>query len=142
MNCYVTDFPDGELVKHPKVICVPHLGASTPESETNCAVMAVNQVKDYLENGNIKNSVNFPETEMNRNGGTRLCIVNKNIPKMVGQITTVLANEDINIEDMLNRHHADIAYNIIDVNQDISPKQLEIIKNIKGVIRVRVIPAV
>ncbi len=137
--CYVTDFPESELLNHDKVICIPHLGASTPESETNCAVMAVNQLKDYIENGNIKNSVNFPETEMTRNGGARLCIVNKNIPKMVGQITTVLANEDINIEEMLNRHFQDLAYNIIDVNKEISAKQLEIIKNIKGVIRIRVI---
>ena len=103
--------------------------------------MAVNQLKDYIENGNIINSVNFPETEMSRNGGTRLCIVNKNIPKMVGQITTVLANENINIEEMLNRHHENLAYNIIDINQDLSEKQIEVIKNINGVIRVRVIPA-
>ncbi len=136
---YVTDFPEDEMLNHDKIICIPHLGASTPESETNCAIMAVNQLKDYIENGNIKNSVNFPETEMNRNGGTRLCIVNKNIPKMVGQITTILANEDINIEEMLNRHFQDLAYNIIDVNKDISLKQIEIIKNIQGVIRVRVI---
>ena len=139
VSCFVTDFPDAELVNHEKVICVPHLGASTPESETNCAVMAVNQLKDYIENGMIRNSVNFPETEMARNGGTRLCIVNKNIPKMVGQITTVLANEDINIDDMLNSHRGDLAYNIIDVNQKISDKQIEVIKEIKGVIRVRVI---
>lgn len=136
---FVTDFPNAELVNHEKVICVPHLGASTPESETNCAVMAVNQLKDYIENGVIRNSVNFPETEMPRNGGTRLCIVNQNIPKMVGQITTVLANEDINIDDMLNRHRDNLAYNIIDVNQKISDKQIEVIKGIKGVIRVRVI---
>ena len=139
VSCFVTDFPDSELIKHDKVICVPHLGASTPESETNCAVMAVDQLKDYLENGIIRNSVNFPETDMPGNGGTRLCIVNRNIPKMVGQITTVLANEDINIEDMLNRHQGDLAYNIIDVNQKISDKQIEVIKGIKGVIRVRVI---
>ena len=136
---FITDFPDAELVKHEKVIPVPHLGASTPESETNCAVMAVNQLKDYIENGVIRNSVNFPETDMSRNGGTRLCIVNQNIPKMVGQITTVLANEDINIDDMLNRHRDNLAYNIIDVNQKITDKQIEVIKGIKGVIRVRVI---
>jgi D-3-phosphoglycerate dehydrogenase / 2-oxoglutarate reductase len=139
VSCFVTDFPDAELVKHEKVICIPHLGASTPESETNCAIMAVDQLKEYIENGVIRNSVNFPETDMPRNGSTRLCIVNKNIPKMVGQITTVLANEDINIEDMLNRHREDIAYSIIDVNQKISEKQVEVLKEIKGVIRVRVI---
>ncbi len=139
VECFVTDFPNQILLKHEKVICVPHLGASTPESETNCAVMAVNQLRDFLENGNITNSVNFPAAEMSPGNGVRLCIVNKNIPKMVGQITTVLANENVNIEEMLNRHYEGIAYNIINVNQEISRKQLEAIKNINGVIRVRVI---
>lgn len=141
VSCLITDFPNETMLKHEKVIGIPHLGASTPESESNCAVMAVNQIRDYLENGNIKNSVNFPEAEMPRNGGCRLCIVNKNIPTMVGQITTVLANENINIEEMLNRHHRDLAYNIIDVNQVITQDQLERIKAIKGVIRVRTIVA-
>jgi D-3-phosphoglycerate dehydrogenase len=136
---YVTDFPNDNLLKHEKVIAIPHLGASTPESESNCAVMAVNQLREFLENGNITNSVNFPAAEMASGNGFRLCIVNKNIPKMVGQITTVLANENVNIEEMLNRHHEDIAYNIINVNQAISQKQVEAIKNINGVIRVRVI---
>ncbi len=138
---FVTDFPNEKLLQHDKVTGIPHLGASTPESEANCAIMAVKQISDYLENGNIKNSVNFPETEMARNGSlTRICIVNKNIPRMVGQITTVLANENINIEDMLNRHHENIAYTIIDVNQKISDKQINKIKEIEGVIRIRVIP--
>jgi D-3-phosphoglycerate dehydrogenase / 2-oxoglutarate reductase len=139
VSCFVTDFPNEKLIHHDKIIPIPHLGASTPESETNCAVMAVNQVREYLENGNISNSVNFPETDMARNGGCRLCIVNENIPKMVGQITTVLADDNINIEDMLNRHHDSIAYNIIDVNQVITPEQVNHIKKINGVIRVRVI---
>ena len=136
----VTDFPDDDLIRNEKVICIPHLGASTPESESNCAVMAVNQLKDYLENGNIRNSVNFPEAEMPRNGGWRLCIVNRNIPKMVGQITTVLAEQNINIEDMLNRHHQDLAYNIIDVDREISVTEIKKISGIDGVIRVRLIP--
>jgi D-3-phosphoglycerate dehydrogenase len=138
--CFVTDFPNENLLSHDRIIPIPHLGASTPESESNCAVMAVNQMKDYLENGNIKNSVNFPETDMARNGGFRLCIVNENIPKMVGQITTLLANDNINIDNMLNRHHDNIAYNIIDVNQEITPDQMVHIRQIKGVIRVRLIP--
>lgn len=137
--CLVTDFPNENMLKHDKIIGIPHLGASTPESESNCAVMAVNQVREYLENGNIKNSVNFPEAEMPRNGSCRLCIVNQNVPKMVGQITTVLANEDINIEEMLNRHHQGIAYNIIDVDQQVTDDQLKKIKSIEGVIRVRAI---
>jgi len=140
VSCLVTDFPDDKLIQHDKIIPIPHLGASTPESESNCAVMAVNQIKDFLENGNIRNSVNFPEAEMPRNAGHRLCIVNENIPKMVGQITTVLANENINIEDLLNRHHENIAYNIIDLNQEPKSNQIEKIKAIKGVIRVRLIP--
>lgn len=137
--CLVTDFPNENMLKHEKIIGIPHLGASTPESESNCAVMAVNQVRDYLENGNIRNSVNFPEAEMPRNGSCRLCIVNQNIPKMVGQITTVLANEDINIEEMLNRHHMGLAYNIIDVDQKVTEDQIKKIKSIEGVIRVRAI---
>lgn len=135
----VTDFPKENMLKHEKIIGIPHLGASTPESESNCAVMAVNQVREYLENGNIKNSVNFPEAEMPRNGSCRLCIVNQNVPKMVGQITTVLANEDINIEEMLNRHHEGLAYNIIDVDQAVTEDQIKKIKSIEGVIRVRAI---
>ena len=137
--CLVTDFPNENMLKHEKIIGIPHLGASTPESESNCAVMAVNQVRDYLENGNIRNSVNFPEADMPRNGSCRLCIVNQNIPKMVGQITTVLANENINIEEMLNRHHMGLAYNIIDVDQKVTEDQIKKIKSIEGVIRVRAI---
>ena len=142
VNCVVTDFPTETLLKHDKIIGIPHLGASTPESESNCAVMAVNQIKEYLENGNIKNSVNFPEAELPRNGSDRLCIVNQNIPKMVGQITTVLANENINIDEMLNRHHNGVAYNIIDVNKTVSDDQLKTIKSIEGVIRVRLITGI
>ncbi len=142
VSCFVTDFPDNDLVSHEKVIPVPHLGASTPESETNCAVMAVDQIKDYLENGNIRNSVNFPAADMPRNGGARLVIANKNIPRMVGQITSVLADQSINIADMLNKHRDDLAYNIIDLDDDISDAQIEKIKTIEGIIMVRLIPAV
>ncbi|MFC2125764.1 phosphoglycerate dehydrogenase [Bacteroidota bacterium] len=139
--CYVTDFPNESMLKEEKIISIPHLGASTPESETNCAVMAVDELREFLENGNIKNSVNFPEAELkkNGNGAYRLCIANKNIPKMVGQITTVLANEDINIADMLNRHYENIAYNIIDVDDEVTEAQLDKIKSIEGVVRVRLI---
>jgi len=133
----VTDFPDEDLLKHEKVIGIPHLGASTPESESNCAVMVVDQVKDFLENGNIKNSVNFPNTGMLRNGGHRLIIANKNIPKMVGNITAVLADENINIADMLNKHRGDIAYNIIDIDGEISEESINKIRAIGGIIMVR-----
>jgi len=136
---FVTDFPTEELLKHDKVIGIPHLGASTPESESNCAVMAVDQVKDFLENGNIKNSVNFPNTGMARNGGFRLIIANRNVPKMVGNITAVLADEDINIADMLNKHRGEIAYNIIDIDGEISEEQVQKIRDIEGIIMVRLL---
>jgi D-3-phosphoglycerate dehydrogenase len=140
VECFVTDFPDEAVLKHPKVIGIPHLGASTPESESNCAVMAVDQVRDFLENGNIKNSVNFPEAAMARNGGFRLIIANRNIPKMVGKITTVLADQDINISDMLNKHRDNLAYNIIDLDEEPLPEQLDHIKHIEGIIMVRLLP--
>ncbi len=137
--CFVTDFPDNDLIKHDNIIPIPHLGASTPESETNCAVMAVDQIKDFLANGNIRNSVNFPAADMPRNGGARLIIANKNIPKMVGQITSVLADESINISDMLNKHRDDLAYNIIDLDGNVTEAQIDKIKSIEGIIMVRLL---
>lgn len=136
---FVTDFPTDELLKHDKVLGLPHLGASTPESELNCAMMAVDQVKDFLENGNIKNSVNFPNIGMPRNGSYRLIIANKNVPKMVGNITAVLADENINIADMLNKNRGDIAYNIIDIDGVINEEQVQKIRKIDGIIMVRVL---
>jgi len=137
---YVTDFPDEETMKMDKVISIPHLGASTKESETNCAIMAVDQIKDFLENGNITNSVNFPAASMPRHEGCRILIANKNIPNMVSQISSVLAVEGINIDSMLNRKRDDIAYNIIDVaqttiNDSINSK----LEAIEGVSMVRII---
>jgi D-3-phosphoglycerate dehydrogenase len=138
---YITDFPDAEVMDLPNTIAIPHLGASTAESETNCAVMAVEQTRDYLENGNIVNSVNFPNAEMDRNEGARITIANKNIPNMVGQITTALADADVNIANMLNRNRNEIAYNIIDVyRKEVEPEIIEKLKNINGVIMVRVLP--
>jgi D-3-phosphoglycerate dehydrogenase len=139
---FVTDFPDEELLKHHQVIGIPHLGASTPESELNCAVMAVDQVKDFLENGNIRNSVNFPNTGMPRNDGFRLIIANKNVPKMVGNITTVLADENINITNMLNKNRGEIAYNIIDIDGEISDALVQKIRDIAGIIMVRLLQPV
>lgn len=137
---YVTDFPSEETLKMDKVIAIPHLGASTKESETNCAIMAVNQVKDYLEDGNIKNSVNFPEAFLERNGGSRILIANKNVPNMVSQISSVLAGEHLNIDNMLNKKHDNIAYNIIDVTKPvIDEKVTEKLKEIEGVFMVRII---
>ena len=136
---YVTDFPDEELLKIENVIPIPHLGASTPESEENCAFMAVNQLRDFLENGNIKNSVNFPECILSSSGAKRITIANKNIPNVIGQITNLLAEEKININDMLNKSKGDYAYNIIDIDGEINDQAIEKIKALKEVIMVRVI---
>lgn len=138
---YITDFPDEATLKMKNVIAIPHLGASTEESETNCAIMAVDQVRDYLENGNIVNSVNFPAASMERHNGPRLIVANKNVPNMVSQISSLLASEHINIANMLNKNKADIAYNIIDIDGEISADDLTAkIKGIEGVIMVRVLP--
>lgn len=139
---YVTDFPDEECLKMNGVISIPHLGASTKESETNCAIMAVEQMREYLENGNIKNSVNFPSAEMERNGGSRILIANKNVPNMVSQISSVLATEKLNIENMLNKKRNDIAYNIIDVDSEkVGEAVKEKLLAIDGIFMVRTINA-
>jgi D-3-phosphoglycerate dehydrogenase len=135
--CYVTDFPEEDLLKEERVIAIPHLGASTPESEENCAVMAANQVKTFLETGNIRHSVNFPDCVMERSHRKRLLVANRNIPNMVGQITTVLAESKINIADLLNRHRDDVAYNIIDIDGDLNGDVMEKILRIEGVIMAR-----
>lgn len=137
---YVTDFPEDELIGVKNIIAIPHLGASTEESETNCAIMAVNQTIDYLENGNIVNSVNFPIAEMERNGGTRIVVANKNIPKMVSQISALLAHEGLNISNMLNKNRDEIAYNIIDIDGAVPSSIKGMISEIDGVIMVRILP--
>ena len=139
---YITDFTDEELLANDKVICLPHLGASTPEAEDNCAFMAVKQLKDFLERGNIVNSVNFPKTYLDAQipaGGTRLCIANKNVPNMVGQISTILADAKLNIEGMVNQNRADLAYNLIDVSCPVTDDVVAKLKSIEGVINVRCI---
>ena len=141
VSVYVTDFPDEELLKLDNVVAFPHLGASTPEAEDNCAVMAVNQIRDFLENGNIKNAVNYPDCDMgvSRADGGRLLIANKNVPNMVGQMTTILASDKINISDMLNKHRGDLAYNIIDIDGKVGEPTLKKLKATEGVIMVRFI---
>ena len=128
-----------ELLKTEGAICIPHLGASSSEAEENCAIMAVTQIRDFLERGNIRNSVNFPDCDMDITGDRRLVIANRNIPAMVGQITAVLADDRINIVDMLNRSRGNLAYNIIDIDGEISEKSIEKIKGINGVLMARVI---
>ncbi len=137
---YVTDFPDEYLLKLKNVIAIPHLGASTEESETNCAIMAVDQVREYLENGNIINSVNFPHAEMERNGGRRILIANKNVPNMVSQISSILAKEHVNIDNMLNKNKKEIAYNIIDVDKEtLCDTVKDRLMAIEGVFMVRIL---
>ena len=137
LSAYVTDFPSAELLACKKTICIPHLGASTPEAEDNCAIMAVRQVMDFLETGGILNSVNFPRCRLDQRAPHRLLVINRNIPNMVGQITTILAAANINIADLVNHHWGDFAYNIIDTEQKIPENVLGQLQQIDGVIRFR-----
>ncbi len=134
---YVTDFPIDDKKNHERVIALPHLGASTAEAEDNCAIMVVNQIKDYLENGNILNSVNFPEAKMPRAGKDRLAITHKNVPNMVGQISTVIADSGTNIVDMLNKSRDDVAYTLIDLESETSDTVIDNLKQIEGILTVR-----
>lgn len=137
---YVCDFPTPELNKRENVVTLPHLGASTNEAEENCAYMVAEQVKDYLENGNITNSVNFPSAQLPRTEDTqRLAIANSNVPNMVGQISTVLADSGLNISDLLNKSRGELAYTLVDVNGEISSGLLDQIRSIDGVLSARVI---
>ncbi len=137
LHYYVCDFPNNILKNNPRVICLPHLGASTSEAEENCAVMAAQQIKQYLELGTIKNSVNFPAVSMPKSDGYRLAVVNENVPNMVAQISSVISGEKINIIDLLNKSRENVAYNLIDINQPVSEKLLRGISSIKGVIKAR-----
>ena len=136
---YVCDFPSNLLKNHERVITLPHLGASTVEAEDNCAIMVAQQVKDYLENGNIKNSVNFPAVKLSRTNGYRITVVNSNVPDMIGQISSALANKGLNIIDMLNKSRGDIAYTIIDIDKPVEDDLIADLNNIKGVLSVRAI---
>lgn len=142
LAAYVCDFPSAKLAGRAGVIALPHLGASTEEAEDNCAVMVVDQVREYLEVGNVRNSVNFPEAVLPLAEGThRLCIVNANVPNMVGQITTALAKHELNIADLLNKSRGDIAYTMVDVDQAIPEAAVNAIAGIQGVLDTRVIAA-
>lgn len=134
---YVSDFPHPELIGKPGAILMPHIGASTAEAEENCAVMAATQLKDFLENGNIVNSVNFPRTRMSRNDGHRITFSNRNIPKVLGSVLGVLADRNINVIDLVNKSRGNIAYNIIDLETPAGPNALEEIRRAEGVIRLR-----
>ncbi|MEN8166131.1 MAG: 3-phosphoglycerate dehydrogenase family protein [Pseudomonadota bacterium] len=137
LYAYVCDFPSNLLKNHPRVISLPHLGASTKEAEENCAIMVADEVSDFLENGNISNSVNFPDINLPRNGGHRIAVVNNNVPNMVGQISSELGKEGLNILDMLNRSRENIAVTLLDVDKEPSKQVLKELGKIKGVLSVR-----
>ena len=137
LYAYVCDFPSNLLKDHPRVITLPHLGASTKEAEDNCAIMVADEVKDYLENGNITNAVNFPTINLPRNGGHRIAVVNSNVPNMVGQISSDLGKEGLNIIDMLNKSRDDVAVTLLDVDKAPSQALLDALASINGVLSVR-----
>lgn len=136
---YVTDFPTPRTVGHAKVIAFPHLGASTAEAEENCALMVADQLRDYLENGNVHNSVNFPSVRLARAGAQRLTVANRNVPNMIGQLSHVLGEAGANIAQMLNASRGEIAYNILDLDQPIGAEVVERVKAIEGILAVRLL---
>jgi D-3-phosphoglycerate dehydrogenase len=140
LNYYVCDFPGPGVIGHPQVIALPHLGASTREAEDNCAVMVADQLRDYLEHGNIRNAVNFPVVVMPRESGFRIAIANANVPNMVGQISTAMAQAGLNIHTMMNKSKGEMAYTLVDIDSDVPPKVIDAIANIKGVLAVRYLP--
>ena len=137
LQSYVIDFPTGQLLGHDKVLSFPHLGASTDEAEENCAIMVADQVREYLEEGTITNSVNFPDAQMPRTPGERITVSNANVPNMVGQISTLLADAGLNIADLLNKSRGEVAYTIIDIDGKVSPETIANIESIEGVLSVR-----
>lgn len=139
---YIADFPAPGLIGVPGAVLMPHIGASTEEAEENCAVMAAEQLKDFLENGNIRNSVNFPSLSLERTGGVRIAVSNRNVPKMLGHILSILADANINVIDMLNKSRSDVAYNLIDVADRPAAEVVDAMRKIEGVISVRVIEPV
>ena len=139
---YVTDFPTGAVKNHPKAICLPHLGASTEEAEENCAIMVVENVKEFLENGDVRHSVNFPETLLPRTRPDRVAIPHRNVPNMVAQILSTLAGEAINIADMVNHSRGDISYTIVDLDAPVSAEAIARMQAIDGILSVRVLPKI
>jgi len=140
LGWYVCDFPSPAVNRNNRVIALPHLGASTGEAEENCAIMVADQVRDYLEHGNVANAVNFPQTNMGRESAYRVAIVNANVPNMLGQISTAMAKASLNIHNMVNKSRDDIAYTLVDVDSPVSDSVLNDIKAIDGVLAVRYLP--
>ena len=141
LHAYVCDFPSNLLRHHPRFVALPHLGASTEEAEENCAIMVADQVRDYLENGNILNSVNFPNISMPRESGFRLAIANANVPNMLGQISTALAGAGLNIHNMVNKSRGDLAFTLVDVECAVPQAVIDQLTAIGGVLRVRYLPS-
>ena len=139
LSKYVTDFPTPELLGRKDVILMPHIGASTEEAKENCAIMAADQLMDYLEQGNIRNSVNFPATKMPKNSGYRITFCNKNVPKILGSVLSLLADCSLNVIDMVNKSRNDVAYNIIDVESEPTQELLNKISNVEGIFSVRLV---
>ncbi len=140
LKFYLSDFPSAKLRHHPQVIAFPHLGASTAEAEENCAVMVVDQLRDFLEHGNISNSVNFPNAQLSRESPFRLGIAHANVPNMLAQISSSLGESDVNIHNMLNKSKAEVAYTLVDIDSSAYPATIGKIAAIKGVLSVRSIP--
>lgn len=138
IRCYVTDFPSEELLGHPGVLALPHLGASTPESEENCATMAAMELVDFLENGNITNSVNMPAVSMPRSGDMRITLIHRNVPSMITQIATLISDKGVNIENLTNKSRKDYAYTMVDVAGCVNETHVEQLRQIEGMIRVTV----
>ena len=141
LHAYVCDFPSNLLRHHPRFVALPHLGASTEEAEENCAIMVADQVRDYLENGNILNSVNFPNISMPRESAYRLAIANANVPNMLGQISTALAGAGLNIHNMVNKSRGDLAFTLVDVECSVPQAVIDQLTAISGVLRVRYLPS-
>ncbi len=140
LACYVCDFPSAAINHHPKVVALPHLGASTREAEENCAIMVVDQLRDYLEHGNVVNAVNFPAVSMARESAYRVAIANANVPNMLGQISTAMAMAGLNIHNMVNKSRGDMAYTLVDVESPVSDAVLDRLRAIDGVLAVRYLP--
>ena len=142
LSTYVCDFPSARVNNHPNVIALPHLGASTREAEENCAIMVADQLRDYMENGNVQNAVNFPATAMPRESAFRIAIANANVPNMVGQISTAMAGAGLNIHNMMNKSKGDVAYTLLDVDSAVPQTVIDSIAKIDGVLAVRYLPSV
>ena len=136
---YITDFPCGDIIGFPNIVCIPHLGASTPEAEDNCARMAVRQIVDYIDNGNINNSVNFPPCAIRRRGKKRLTVMHKNVRNVLNYVTELIGNDGVNISNMLSQAQDDYAYAILDIDDNLDPDTLNKIRGYKDVVRIRIL---